>query len=126
MKYLRLYEDIESAESASTAATITYSNPLAATMKKDTSGGKQNVIAITANNTTRKYRVVGSALIQTYDLNFKDLEKKPNGDLLFNRYVSGGVDPQKITFSQVSDILQQAAKGVADINPVTGIHFYKI
>ena len=121
MKYLKLYEDTESAESASTAATITYSNPLDATMKKDTSGGKQNVIAITA-----KYRVVGSALVQTYDLNFRDLVKKPNGDLIFNRYVEGGVDPQKITFSQVSDILQKAAKGVADINPVTGIHFYKI
>jgi len=123
MKYLKLYED---SESVSTATAITYSNPLDATMKKDTSGGKQNVVAITANNTTRKYRVVGSALVQTYDLNFRDLVKKPNGDLIFNRYVEGGVDPQKITFSQVSDILQKAAKGVADINPVTGIHFYKI
>jgi hypothetical protein len=126
MKYLKLYEETESAESASTAATITYSNPLAATMKKDTSGGKQNVIAITANNTTRKYRVVGNVVFKEYDLNFKDLVKKENGDLIFNRYVEKGVDPQKITFSQVSDVLQQAAKGVADINPVTGIHFYKI
>jgi hypothetical protein len=126
MKYLKLYEETESAESASTAATITYSNPLAATMKKDTSDGKQNVIAITANNTTRKYRVVGNVVFKEYDLNFKDLVKKENGDLIFNRYVEKGVDPQKITFSQVSDVLQQAAKGVADINPVTGIHFYKI
>ena len=122
MKYLKLYEEVES----TIGAQITYSNPFAATLKKDTSSDKQNVIAITANNTTRKYRVVGNAMFTTYDLNFRDLVKKENGDLIFNRYVEGGVDPQRITFAQVSDILKQAAKGTADINPVTGIHFYKI
>lgn len=123
MKYIKLYEDVESAEAAT---LITYANPLAATLKKDTSTGKENVVSITTNNTTRKYRVVGSALVKTYDLNFKNLVKKSNGDLIFNRYVEGGVDPQTITFLQVSDVLKQAAKGVSDINPVTGIHFYKI
>ena len=122
MKYLKLYEEVES----TSGAQITYSNPFAATLKKDTSSDRQNVIAITANNTTRKYRVVGNAMFTTYDLNFRDLVKKENGDLIFNRYVEGGVDPQRITFAQVSDILKQAAKGTADINPVTGIHFYKI
>jgi hypothetical protein len=123
LKYIKLYEDVESAEAAT---LITYANPLAATLKKDTSTGKENVVSITTNNTTRKYRVVGSALVKTYDLNFKNLVKKSNGDLIFNRYVEGGVDPQTITFLQVSDVLKQAAKGVSDINPVTGIHFYKI
>jgi hypothetical protein len=117
----------EAAESAgSVSSVLKYSNPMDSTIAKDSTGGRQNVVAIKANGITRKYKIIGSLLLKSYDLNFKDLEKKPNGDMVFNRYVKGGVDPQTISFNQVADIIKSAAKGASEISPVTGITFYKI
>lgn len=125
MKYLKLFEAFTGAE-ASAAAVLKYSSPVETSIKKDTTSGKQNVMAITSNGVTRKYRIVGSALFKNYDLNFKYIEKKPNGDMVFARYVDDGVDLETIPFDKVKAVLSQAAKGVSDINPVTGLHFYKI
>lgn len=116
----------EEAESALASAPLSYSSPVQSTIKKDTTGGKHNVMEITTNGVARKYRIVGSTGFTNYDLNFKYIQKKPNGDMIFARSVEGGVDPETIPFDKVKDIISKAASGAKDINPVMGLHFYKI
>ena len=109
------------------ADTLKYTNPMKAEISKSVSEGKHNIIAIKTNNVTRKYKIIGTNPFgKDFSLNFKDLVKKSNGDLIFNRYVKGGIDPQVISFNDVSDIITQSSKNVSDINPAVGLHFIKI
>ena len=117
--------------------TLEYTNPMKAEISKYTVGGKHNIIAIKTNNVTRKYKIIGTNPFgKDFNLSFQDLVKKPNGDLIFNRYVDktkknpSGIDPQIISFKDVSDIIRQSSKNVSDINPdIDGpnlLHFIKI
>ncbi len=115
------------------STTLKYTNPMKAEISKDTVGGKHNIIAIKTNDVTRKYKIIGTNPFGTdFSLSFKDLVKKKNGDLIFNRYVEktknnpSGIDPQVISFNNVSDIITQSSKNVSDINPAVGLHFIKI
>jgi len=108
------------------ASSVSYSNPLQVLISKDFSKGKQNMLKVVSNNTTRYYKIVGSAMFKDYDLNFKSIRKKSNGDLLFDRYISGGIDTAVIPFSKMSDAIKSMSKGENDVNPAIGIHFFKV
>lgn len=120
-----LAEEAETATPPSTAV-IKYTNPVSAEITKDESRGKQNVIKFKSGGTTRYYKIVGSVGFKDYDLNFKWIKKEPNGDLQFARYTSGGVDIETIPYSDMATVIKGMNSGSSDINPVTGIHFYKI
>ena len=61
-----------------------------------------------------------------HELNFKDIVKKSNGDMIFNRWVEGGVKPQTIPFSKMKTVLTAMSKGQQQINPVPAIYFNKL
>tara|TARA_R110000803_G_scaffold7362_1_gene23670 strand:+ start:1949 stop:2392 length:444 start_codon:yes stop_codon:yes gene_type:complete len=113
-------------------AVLKYSNPLPAeiskSLDKKNKAGKaaQNVFKIVTNNTTRYYNIIGNTWMGRYELNFKDIVKKSNGDMIFNRWVEGGVKPQTISFSKMKTVLTAMSKGQQQINPVTGIYFNKL
>ncbi len=120
-----IYESAETANSENT--TVTYFKPATSELSKDTSNPKlHNIIKFKSGTVTRKYKVVGNMLGKNYDLNFKWIKKKDNGDLIFARTVEGGVDPETIPVSDMHEILSNMLKGYSDINPSTGLHFYKI
>ena len=125
-------ENDKKLKSLNEGAVLKYSNPLPAEIsksldKKNKSGkAAQNVFKIVTKNTTRYYNIIGNTLLSTYELNFKDIVKKSNGDMIFNRYVKGGTDPQTIPFSKMKTVLTAMSKGQQKINPVTGIYFNKL
>ncbi len=125
-------ENDKKLKSLNEGAVLKYSNPLPAEIsksldKKNKSGkAAQNVFKIVTKNTTRYYSIIGNTLLSTYELNFKDIVKKSNGDMIFNRYVKGGTDPQTIPFSKMKTVLTAMSKGQQKINPVTGIYFNKL
>ena len=121
-----LDEEAETSTPPSTSAVIKYTNPVSAEITKDESRGKQNVIKFKSGGTTRYYKIVGSVGFKDYDLNFKWIKKEPNGDLQFARYTSGGVDIETIPYNDMATVIKGMNSGSSDINPVTGIHFYKI
>lgn len=126
-------ENDKKLKSLNEGAVLKYSNPLPAEIsksldKKNKSGkAAQNVFKIVTKNTTRYYSIVGDTWVTApVDLNFKSISKKSNGDMVFNRYVKGGTDPETIPFSKMKTVLTAMSKGQQEINPVTGIYFNKL
>ena len=125
-------ENDKKLKSLNEGAVLKYSNPLPAeiskSLDKKNKAGKaaQNVFKIVTNNTTRYYNIIGNTLLSTYELNFRDIVKKSNGDMVFNRYVKGGVEPKTIPFTKMKTLLTAMSKGQGKINPVTGIYFNKL
>ena len=126
-------ENDKKLKSLNEGAVLKYSNPLPAeiskSLDKKNKAGKaaQNVFKIVTNNTTRYYNIIGDTYITgRHELNFKDIVKKSNGDMVFNRYVKGGVEPKTIPFTKMKTLLTAMSKGQGKINPVTGIYFNKL
>ena len=111
---------------------LKYSKPIPAEIsksldKKRNGKSRQNVFKIVTNNTTRYYSIVGNTWVTGRDeLNFKSISKKSNGDMVFNRFVKGGIDPEIISFSKMKEVLIGMSKGQQKINPTAGIYFNKI
>jgi len=105
---------------------VNYINPIKAVIEKDTSKGKHNVIKITTNNNINRYRIVGGHKLIGYDLNFKLLKKRDNGDLEFHRYIKGGVDIKIIHYNEMADAIIAMGNGETNISPKLGIYFLKI
>ncbi len=111
---------------------LKYSKPIPAEIsksldKKRNGKSRQNVFKIVTNNTTRYYSIVGDTWVTGRDeLNFKSISKKSNGDMVFNRFVKGGTDPEIISFSKMKAVLIGMSKGQQKINPIAGIYFNKI
>ena len=111
---------------------LKYSKPIPAEIsksldKKRNGKSRQNVFKIVTNNTTRYYSIVGDTWVTGRDeLNFKSISKKSNGDMVFNRFVKGGIDPEIISFSKMKEVLIGMSKGQQKINPTAGIYFNKI
>ena len=126
-------ENDKKLKSLNEGAVLKYSNPLPAEIsksldKKNKSGkAAQNVFKIVTKNTTRYYNIIGNTYITgRHELNFKDIVKKSNGDMVFNRFVKGGVKAQTIPFSKMKTVLTAMSKGQQKINPAPGIYFNKI
>ena len=111
---------------------LKYSKPIPAEISKSldikrNGKSRQNVFKIVTNNTTRYYSIVGNTWVTGRDeLNFKSISKKSNGDMVFNRFVKGGTDPEIISFYKMKAVLIGMSKGQQKINPIAGIYFNKI
>lgn len=127
-----LNESDKELNSINESAVLKYSNPLTAEIsksldKKNNGKPRQNIFKVVTNNTTRYYSIVGNTFLTgRNELNFKDLVKKSNGDMVFNRYVKGGTDAETIPFKQMSKVLVDMSRGVKQINPYPGIYFNKV
>ena len=126
-------ENDKKLKSLNEGAVLKYSNPLPAEIsksldkKKKNGKARQNVFKIVTKNTTRYYSIIGNTYITgRHELNFKDIVKKSNGDMVFNRFVKGGVKAQNIPFSKMKTVLTAMSKGQQQINPSTGLYFNKI
>tara|TARA_R110000796_G_scaffold6992_7_gene24390 strand:- start:3459 stop:3905 length:447 start_codon:yes stop_codon:yes gene_type:complete len=126
-------ENDKKLKSLNEGAVLKYSNPLPAEIsksldKKNKNGKvKHNVFKIVTKNTTRYYSIIGNTYITgRHELNFKDIVKKSNGDMVFNRFVKGGVESQNIPFSKMKTLLIAMSKGQQKINPSTGLYFNKL
>ena len=126
-------ENDKKLKSLNEGAVLKYSNPLPAEIsksldkKKKNGKARENVFKVVTKNTTRYYSIIGNTYITgRHELNFKDIVKKSNGDMVFNRFVKGGVKPQTIPFSKMKTVLTAMSKGQQEINPSTGLYFNKI
>ena len=125
-------ENDKKLKSLNEGAVLKYSNPLPAEIsksldKKNKSGkAAQNVFKIVTKNTPRYYNIIGDTWLNKYELNFKSISKKSNGDMVFNRYVKGGVEPKTIPFAKMKTVLTAMSKGQQKINPSTGLYFNKL
>jgi hypothetical protein len=137
MKHLKLYEDhiqeaaeeaasIDLTKSAAESSTaIKYNNPVEATIKKDSTKGKESAILIeTPKGSKHIYNIVGG--FGAGNINFKTIKRESNGDLKLARYISGGVKWETIPYDKIKDLLPKLAGGYKEYSPVTGITFYKI
>ena len=112
---------------------LKYSSPLPAEIsksldkKKKNGKARQNVFKIVTKNTTRYYSIIGNTLLTgRNELHFRDISKKSDGAMVFNRFVKGGVKAEIIPFSKMKTVLTAMSKGHQKINPAPGIYFNKI
>lgn len=112
-------------------AVLRYTNPKV-DVKKHKSSTRFNLIDIITSGRTYTYKIIGTEatitppFIKDVDLNFKYIKKESNGDMIFGRYVKGGVDDETIPYSKVAPLLKDLMAGAKEASPVTGITFYKI
>lgn len=126
-------ENDKKLKSLNEGAVLKYSNPLPAEIsksldkKKKNGKARQNVFKIVTKNTTRYYSIIGNTMLTgRHELHFKDIVKKSNGDMVFNRFVGGGVKAQNIPFSKMKTLLIAMSKGEQKINPAPGLYFNKL
>ena len=126
-------ENDKKLKSLNEGAVLKYSNPLPAEIsksldkKKKNGKARQNVFKIVTKNTTRYYSIIGNTLLTgRNELHFRDISKKSDGAMVFNRFVKGGTDPKIISFSKMKAVLIGMSKGQQKINPTAGIYFNKI
>lgn len=121
-----------------TESVIKYKKPNPVTFEKDTtlkdpeSGNpRQNVIKITNNISGDRvwYKLIGTSPFGTWDLNFKSIGQDSNYNLIFNRYIDGGISVEEISLEDVHSIIPDLAKGKSVIKiskSIGSIKFYKV
>jgi hypothetical protein len=137
MKLKRFTQFINESEEAQTIdftsdnpgsdAKISYKKPTI-TIAKVSKPKVFNQLAVTnTSGKTWTYEVLGYEIFKgQVDLNFKYIDKKSDGSLVFGRYVSGGVEDTIIPMgSQLIDLLNKLAMG-QNANPVPGLNFKRV
>lgn len=95
--------------------------------------GAGNRIDVCFGERCKIYEILGDPIIGSdKKINFKNIYKKSNGDLVFNRWVSGGkTEPHEIPKSDIYTYLIKPFKGGVseiryDISPLGDLVFKKV
>lgn len=119
----------ESTEAANPGPAISWATPVKATISKAAGKGGNVIEVKTGSGRVFNYKIIGVALGKEYAINFNWLKKTAGGDMTIGRTIQGGVDPVKVDYSDLAEILPKLVQGqpkAEDITLGVGVRFEKI